>query len=289
MSRLTIDHEEAVDTLLMVLVEKFEKHEFDLPPLPQVASQVLALTSDPEANASHLATVIQQDPILTAKVFQTSNSAMYGSARKITSLQQAIAWLGLNTIAGTAFTLSLQSGVFKVQGYKHEMQNLWRYMLTTACYAKIIADLIGRSPDANYLAGLLHAVGKLFVVHTVNLHQQDSPSPLPWTAMLTLIQESYVEAGRQLAEAWGFPDHVREAINLHEDHTFHLATSSTNSAAITCLANHFASHFLVPGALPEEALRELPVVQALKIQEDVIEALLEHYPSIQTQVESRLI
>jgi putative nucleotidyltransferase with HDIG domain len=288
MPSLSIDHEKSVEILLILLVEKLEKGEFELPPLPQVASQVLALTSDPHANASKLAVLIEQDPILAAKLFQTSNSMVQGSTRQIDSLQQAIAWLGLNTVAGTAFTLSVQSGVFKIQGYEREVKALWRHMLTTAFYAKSIAGLIGRSPDTAFLSGLLHEIGKPLVVHMVNQFQKDSTSPLPWAAIMTLMKESYVEVGRQLADAWGFPDSVKEAIKLHQDHAYHLANSLTKSAAITCLANHFASHCLDPETLSEQTLRALPVVQVLNVPDDVMDALLEIQNDIQVQVESML-
>ena len=289
MSSPTVEHSEAVEELLMVLMEKLEKHEYDLPPLPQVANQVLALSADPQADSKKLTSLIQQDPILTAKLFQTSNSVVQGSTRQITSLQQAIAWLGINTVAGTAFTLSVQSGVFNVQGYEREVKALWSHMLTTAFFAKSIAGLIGRSPDEAFLSGLLHAIGKPLVVHLVNQHQQDSTSLLPWTAIMSLMKESYVEVGRQLAEAWGFPDSVKEAINLHEDHAYHLAMSPTKSAAITCLAGHFASHCLDQESLSGESLRGLPVVKALKVPDDVMDALFENYATIQAQVDGMLI
>ncbi len=289
MSYLSVDNNEVVEELLRVLVEKLEKKEFDLPPLPMVASQVLALTADPEADSLKLATLIQQDPILTAKVFQTSNSVAHGSHRRIDSIQQAITWLGLNTVAGRAFTLSVLSGVFNVRGYEREVKELWMHMLTTAFYAKTIAGLIGKNPDTAFLGGLLHAIGKPFVVHTVTNFQKDSTSPLPWTTLSTLIKESYMEAGRQLAEAWDFPDSAKEAINLHEDHAYLLGTSPTKCAPIIYLARQVASHFLDPGSISEETIWALPVVRTLKIQEDVMKALLEIHSEIQVQVEAMLI
>ena len=160
MPTMSVDQDEVVEDLLLVLMEKLGKGEFDLPPLPQIANQVLAVTADPQADASKLTALIEQDPILAAKIFQTSNSVVQGSTRKIDSLQQAIAWLGLNTVAGTAFTLLVQSGIFNVQNYEQEVKALWMDMMTSACYAKSIAGLIGGSPDAAFLSGLLHAIGK---------------------------------------------------------------------------------------------------------------------------------
>ena len=268
------DHESLEEWLLPIL-EKLERKEFDLPPLPQVANQVLALTTNLDAHAGMLASLIQQDIVLTSKILQISNSAALGPKQKVTSLQQAIAWLGLNNVAGTAFTLSVQSGVFNVRGYEREVMELWTHSLATGFYGKMIARLIGQDPDMAFLCGLLHAIGKPFVVHTVNHDRQDTAARLPWSAMVRLMQESYTEVGRQLGEAWGFPAPVKEAITLHEDHAYHLATSPTKSAIIICLAKHLASHFLDPKSMSEEAIRALPVVQVLILSDEQMTALLE--------------
>ena len=54
----SLSHESTEDLLLPIL-EKLERQEYDLPPLPQVANQVLALTTDLDANADRLAALIQ--------------------------------------------------------------------------------------------------------------------------------------------------------------------------------------------------------------------------------------
>ncbi len=280
---------DTLDELLLPVLEKLEKKEFELPPLPRVAGQVLAVTNDPHADALKLTTLIQQDPILTAKIFQTSNSVTHGSKRKIESLQQAIAWLGLDTIAGTAFALSIQSGTFNVRGYEEEVQGLWTHALATGFYGKAIASQIGRNSDTAFLCGLLHAIGKPFVVHTVNQYQQNTDTPVPWSAMLVLMKETYVEVGRELSLTWDFPLPVKETINCHENFSFHLSTSPTKGAVITCLAQQLASHYLDPIRVSEEFLRSLPVVAALGLEEEDLEALFAMKQDIQKQVSTMLL
>ena len=212
----------------------------------------------------------------------------YGTQRRIESLQQAIAWLGLNTIAGTAFTLSVQSGVFNVRGYEQEVRELWSHALATGFYAKAIAELIGNNSDTAFLCGLLHAIGKPFVVHTVNQYRQPSDSPIPWTTMEALMKESYIEVGRHLGEAWEFPEAVKEAINLHEDHAIHLTTSPTKGAIITSLARNLASQLLGQKTITPDALHALSSFKALKLQKESIDPLLDMQSFIQTQVRSML-
>lgn len=289
MASPAIDNHESLEELLLLILEKLEGKEYELPALPQVAIQVLGLTTDPDAHAAQLTTVIQQDPVLTSKIFQAANSAALGPQRKIESLQQAVAWLGLNNVAGSAFSLSVQSGVFNVSGYEREVKGLWTHALATGFYGKVIASKLGLNPDTAFLCGLLHAIGKPFVVHTVNQYRPPSAAPLPWSAMVTLMNESYIEVGRQLGEAWNYPFPVKEAINLHEDHSYHLVTSPTKGGVITCLAKHLASNFVDPEAIPEKALLALPVMQALRLTEAEMATMLKSQETIQAQVETMLL
>ena len=142
MTSPAIDNHESLEELLLPILEKLERKEYELPALPQVAIQVLGLTTDPDANAAQLTTVIQQDPVLTSKIFQAANSAALGPQRKIESLQQAIAWLGLNNVAGSAFSLSVQSGVFNVSGYEREVKALWTHALATGRLLRANLDSI---------------------------------------------------------------------------------------------------------------------------------------------------
>ncbi len=289
LSSIAYQEDESLDELLLAVLDKLHKQEFDLPLLPHVASRVLALTTDPDADASKLSSVIQQDPVLTAKIFQTSNSAACGASRKIDSLSQAVAWLGLNTVAGTAYALSVQSGVFDVQGYEQEVKDLWTHALASGFYGKAIAAHVGQNADTAFLCGLLHEIGKPFVVHTVNQYQQSSSQRIPWTVMQRLFKESSSEVGRQLALAWEFPDPVKEAINLYDDHAFHLGTCPTYAAPITNLANHLSTLFVDPQGSTEDSIRNLSVIPALNIPKQKLDDLLNLQDTIGAQVKTMLL
>ncbi len=278
-----------MQNLLAPILDTLEQKEMSLPTLPQVATQVLSLTTDPNASPEQLTGVIQQDPILTSKIFQLTNSAAYGTRHPITSLPQAIAWLGFNSVASLAFALSVQTGIFNARGYEKEARALWAHAIATAFYAKAVAGMVGKNQDTAFLCGLLHSIGKLFVIHTVNQSRSSSALLLPWAAMVTLMEQSYIEVGRQLAEAWNFPPPVKEAINLHDHYSYHLATDSSNGAAITCLARHVATYHIDSVAMSEEMIRVLPVAEALRIPHDVMDEIFAIKTVIQQQIDSLLL
>lgn len=66
-----------IEKVEQILVQKLERGDIELPLLPQVATQVMALTSDPEADAAKLSSLIHQDQALAAHVLLLANSPAY--------------------------------------------------------------------------------------------------------------------------------------------------------------------------------------------------------------------
>ncbi len=275
--------------LLRPFLEILEKNDLDLPPLSEVLRKVLAFTTDPKATMKQLKNLIEQDPVLTAKIFKMTNSAAFATHREIESLSQAITWLGLNSVAGLAFALAVQDGVFNDRGYEREVRGLWAHAIATAFYAKTLGNMIGENEDTAFLCGLLHSIGKLFVVHTINLCRPSTIAPLSWSAMDVLMEQSYVEVGRQLGVAWSFPSAVKEAIRLHQHYAYHLATHPSKGAALTCLAKHLAAYHLDSLAMSEATLRALPVTAHLRIPPNGLDEIFKAKSLIQTQIDSLLL
>ena len=276
------------ETLRMRITTKLEQDTLDLPLLPVVATQVLQLSGDPNADATKLSTLIQQDQALAGQILRIANSPAYAARAPIVSLQQAIAWLGMNILAGLAFSVSVQSGVFKVKGYEKEVQALWRQALATGLYGKEIARRNRHNVENAFLCGILHTIGKPLLIHLI-LQDSDECSPQPsWDVMDTIIQELSILSGTKLAEAWQLPEPVQEAIRLYPDESYHSATSPTKGAMITCLADHLATTVIDPSSLDKEAIRALPVVQDLNFYPEDMDALFALQDAIQQSVESFL-
>ena len=282
--------QEVLEELRTTILDRLEQGNLDLPLLPQVASQVLTLTSDPNADASKLSSLIQQDQALATQILRIANSPAYMPRSPIVSLQQAIAWLGLSMLAGLAFSVSVQSGVFQIKGYEKEVKDLWRHALATGLYGKEIARRIRHNVENAFLCGLLHSIGKPVLLHiTQDIRKSSENGTLPWPLVEALMSESHVPVGAKLAEAWQLPEPVKEAIMFYQDHTYHQATSPTKGAIITCLANHMASYLLDPSMIEEDVLRTLPVVQDLNFYPDDMNALLELKETIRASMECMIL
>jgi HD-like signal output (HDOD) protein len=280
--------QEESEALRIRITTQLEQGTLDLPLLPVVANQVLQLAGDPNADATKLSALIQQDQALAGQILRIANSPAYAPRSPIVSLQQAIAWLGMTMLAGLAFSVSVQSGIFTIKGYEKEIRGLWCHALATGLYGKEIARRIRHNVENAFLCGLLHTIGKPVILHLI-LTSQSNHEVSPWIVLEPIIQEFHISAGTKLAEVWKLPEPVQEAIRLYPDETYHQATSPTKGAMITCLANHLASYALASSSLEEETLRALPVIQDLNFYPDDMDALLEVREGIQQSIEAFLV
>jgi HD-like signal output (HDOD) protein len=275
--------------LRSLIIDQLDQNSLNIPLLPVVANQVLLLSSDSNGDAAKLSTVIHQDQALAAKILHIANSPAYLPRTPIVSLQQAIAWLGLNMLANLAFSISVQKGIFAMKGYEKEIRTLWHHALATGLFAQEIARRIRRNVENAFLCGLLHEIGKPLLLHLMMTSGHFPQTPPSWALINALFEEWHIPAGIKLAEVWTLPDSVQEAIRFSSDQTFHQATSPTKGAIITCLANHLASWVLDPSSHDEDKLRSLPVVHALNFYPEDMSMLLDQGKMIQHKVEAFLV
>jgi len=135
----------------------------DLPAMPQVASKVLELSSDPNTSAKQLQQVISDDQAMTGRILKIANSAMYSCSRKVKTLTEAIVMLGFNSIRSLVVT-SAARNLYNTRksrtGLKERL--LWEHSIGAAFAARLLAT--ERAPnlaEEAFLAGLMHDIGKL--------------------------------------------------------------------------------------------------------------------------------
>jgi putative nucleotidyltransferase with HDIG domain len=265
---------EPVEQIQDTLLNRIETGQLRLPLLPQVAHQVLMLTSDPEADATQLAALIQQDQALATQILKIANSPAYMPRSPIVSLQQAVAWLGMKLLADLALTVSVQNGVFRVRGYEAQIGNLWRHALASGLFAKEIARQCRQNVESAFLSGLLHTIGKPVVLEAL-IDIQDSLSfSLEWDQLDGLLNTHHAPVGARVTESWGLPDLVIDAI-LFYDH-YQDSPKVQKIAMITCLADHCAVALLTSQDWNEAALGQLSVTQDLNFYEEDITSLMAH-------------
>ncbi len=278
---------EPVEHIHAALVDRIAKDELKLPLLPQVATEVLNLTSDPDAEMAKLATLIQQDQAIASQVLKISNSAAYAPRSPIVSMQQAVSWLGMKMLGELALTVSIENGVFRVKGYEPEITSLWRQALASGLYAKEIARQGRNNVEGAFLCGLLHTIGKPVVLQAILEIQRTLNLTLEWDAFSRLLESHHVPVGASVVEKWKLPPQVKEAILYYRDCSE--SPSLSPVAMVTCLADHLASYLLEVDERDAAALESLPVVEALNLYPDDMEALHEKGETILQAVDAMTV
>lgn len=264
-----------IDQLERSLVQKLEQGELELPLLPQVASQVMALTSNPAADAAKLSSLIHQDQALAAHVLRIANSPAYMPRSPVVSLQHAVAMLGINLLSllsEIAFTASLKAGAFQVPGHEDEVKQLWRHSLASGAFAKEVARARRVNIESAFLCGLLHTIGKPVVLRTTAAIAQKQNISTD-TPMLRMLMNGYhSRVGCLIAEKWGLPKQVAEAIQYYS--AYDQATSFRQECVLTCVADRLATHLLTPDDMPDDLLRDHPVFAELNLYPNDIDQLI---------------
>ncbi|MBM4127432.1 MAG: HDOD domain-containing protein [Nitrospira sp.] len=270
-----------IEQLERALVQKLEQGDLELPLLPQVASQVMALTSDPAADAAKLSSLIHQDQALAAHVLRIANSPAYMPRSPVVSLQHAVAMLGINLLSEIAFTASLKAGAFQVPGHEDEVRQLWRHSLASGAFAKEVARTRRVNVESAFLCGLLHGIGKPVVLRTTTTIARELK--IDWVKalgtilnnkshLMTLVEGYHTRVGTLIAEKWSLPKQVMEAIQYYGDYDH--ATTFRQECMLTCVADRLATHLLTPDDMPDDTVRDHPVFGELNLYPNDIDQLI---------------
>jgi hypothetical protein len=91
----------------------------NLPSMPRTYQELVRATGNPDASIADVARIVEQDAAMSVKVLQIVNSAYFGLAQKMTSIQRAVVYLGIDLLKG----LTLVAHVFSTPraGARHRL------------------------------------------------------------------------------------------------------------------------------------------------------------------------
>lgn len=196
-----------------------------VPTLPMVAQKLLQLLNRRDVELSQLADLISVDPGLTLKVVRLINSPLYGIVREITSLRDAVIYLGMNAVRSVALSFSFLSAFPAGEKSGDRLNGLWRTSLMNALAARrLAAELGGWDVEEAFLAGLVADVGTLLMYRAVPEYPELVNRFYGGEADLLELEQQHLETthpvlGSFLLEAWKFPRHLIELVKFHHDPT----------------------------------------------------------------------
>lgn len=214
-----------------------------LRPMPSNVSRILKEVENPNVTIGIVSDLIGLDQALAALVLQMANSVAMGYNRSCSSIRDAVMRIGLKRLKALLM-VSPAIGPLRNQlsGYRLGAGELWRHSLATAVASEWLAQALRyNSPEEAYACGLLHDVGKLVLDQYVLKDYmqiftfvQQYKMPL-WQVEEKLIGIDHARVGGLIAERWGFPNSLVDAISYH--HYPSMARTNAVLPAIVNLAN----------------------------------------------------
>ena len=194
---------------------------FPIPAKPELLQLISDELDKPACNFAVIANLISRDVAISAAVLKLVNSAYFGLASKVDSIQQAINFIGLN------LTVNLVRGFLLNRVYEQSGISFPRFWDTAERISQInraIAVKILRiNADKSYLIGLFHDTGiPLISSHYADYRKTLNQANLRQEGLFTDLEDehyniNHATVGGLICQEWGLPDDVAEIIEHHHD------------------------------------------------------------------------
>ena len=249
----------------------------DLPPMPHIAAQVMDKLSEPDSTPREIHHLIIKDQALAARVLKVANSPYYGASRSISTLRDAILFMGFDSVRSLTMTAVLK-GMFSSVSLSEKL--LWEHAVGSGLAAKKIGHEVGfQRQEEAYLAGLMHDVGKaaLFLRSPAVMRDIMEEVYNDGADFFDVEQRklgfTHADVGRMIADKWRFALDIEDAIANH--HQPGQARSTQELAQIVSLANSICHKLEVgPTRKPELDLNEMESTKVLGLNPASIETIL---------------
>ena len=216
-----------------------------IPTMPKVVQALISTFDATEVDVPRIARLVNTDPVIAAKVLRLANSSYYHRARAVSTINDAVVFLGLDAlrmlVIGAGFAgsmpvpLSLGRNLY------------WRYCLHTAVAAKFFASHCSEDTETAFTAGLLHAIGEPLMVTTMESELQPVDAEARFydheraRCERAAVGFAFSDLGGDLAESWCFPAAVVAAIRTAPEPLEHIEFSKLG--ACVYIGTHFAAAY----------------------------------------------
>lgn len=195
-------------------------HKLGVPSCPQVLIEIGRELRLESPDVHKVANLITHDAAGSAAILKTVNSAFYGLSSKARSVQQAIAFLGLNRTAYLLAGLLLRNAF--PSSNKRALVRFWDMSTRLALSAAYVARILGTvDRDEAHTYGLFRDVGRAVLICKFDDYEDVSArtNAEPLSGVTVVEKERFgtdhAVIGAVFARDWQLPEEMSEAILWH--------------------------------------------------------------------------
>jgi len=248
----------------------------NLPVFHPIALKLIHLLSNQNFKVDELEYTVNGDQVLTGQILKMANSTNYSGRVKVETIREALIRLGAHHVSNLAMAASQAAlHVSKNTFVNDALQKLWSHSHACALGCRWVAmnTGYGNMAEQAYLAGLMHDVGKLHLLKSLErlFDAGMALAAMNQNMLLEIFRELHVQHGLRIMDHWNMPSVYRNAAKRHHDaevspdHTILGIVRLVNTVTRNCGLS-FSSN-------PAQPLSELPEISRLRLNKDQLEEL----------------
>jgi len=198
------------------LAQDLRDERLELPAFPEAVLRIQKALQSPDTSTDDVVRILSSEPALAARLLRIANSAEFRRMdQDVTDLRKAVSRMGFNMVRSVAVAFAMRQ-LRRKDTYspaaQAELERAWNESLEVAAACFVIAKKFTRlNPDQALLTGLLHVLGRLYII----MRAKDAEE-LSATEMREVIDGWQANIGKAILESWGLPEALQSAVE-HQD------------------------------------------------------------------------
>jgi len=198
------------------LAQDLRDERLELPAFPEAVVRIQRVLQSPDTRTDDVVRILSSEPALAARLLRMANSAEFRRVdQNVTDLRTAVTRMGFNMVRSVAVAFAMRQ-LRRKDTYspaaQRELEQAWEESLAASAACFVIAKRFTRlNPDQALLTGLLHVLGRLYII----MRSKDA-AELSDGEMRQVIEGWHASIGKAILESWGLPEELQHAVE-HQD------------------------------------------------------------------------
>jgi HD-like signal output (HDOD) protein len=200
------------------LAAELSRGQVELPSVPDIVLKLQRTLSDENVSNEIVVRVVGAEPMLAGKLMAMANSAALNtSGRKISDLRTAVARVGFNIVRSAALTFAVEQlkRAEEFRDLQGPLDALWKGSVQIAALSHVLARrFTSLNGDAALLAGLMHNVGRIYILTRASAHPALLADRLTYNS---IVRDWHSNVSKAVLENWRVADEIVDAATSYED------------------------------------------------------------------------
>jgi putative nucleotidyltransferase with HDIG domain len=202
-----LESKASVDPVLDEIFDLIRKGAVDIPPIPAEMQQLMEQINNPDLSVDDIIETIC-DPLLVSKILKICNSPFYGRRGKVSTMREAVVYMGLKSLMSIVTVHALSE--FSPKNIEQVQKILHHSMMVGMIAKQISRDLQGNHDQA-FVCGLLHDLGWIVMLEMLSGYDIHPDK------RLQLIRHHHAAIGCLVAKKWHFSDEIQDVTRYHHE------------------------------------------------------------------------